>query len=95
MRRKIMPKLTLEEKADKILEYFKFDSSKWPCQRDLHSNENGLLEIQDELQGIKIAQEDLDANHDSMNDHLVDVENKLDEIEEKINEILNIIKPSS
>ena len=29
-----MTKLTMEQKVDKILEFFKFDSDKWPCKVD-------------------------------------------------------------
>ena len=52
-----MTKLTMEQKVDKILEFFKFDSDKWPCKVD-----KSLDDLETKLDTTIENQEDIRAD---------------------------------
>ena len=88
-----MKKLTLEEKVDVILEYFKYDSFKW----ETRPKDEDLAQTVDD---IKIFQEQTDSNVDACNDNIDElryeiknIEITINEIKENTDEILSKLKP--
>ena len=79
-----MKKLTLEEKVDVILEYFKYDSFKW----ETRPKDEDLAQTVDD---IKIFQEQTDSNVDACNDSISDLNSDV----EKLTDIINITKENT
>ena len=79
-----MKKLTLEEKVDAILEYFKYDSFKW----ETRPKDEDLAQTVDD---IKIFQEQTDSNVDACNDSISDLNSDV----EKLTNIINITKENT
>jgi hypothetical protein len=79
-----MKKLTLEEKVDIILDYFKYDSFKW----ETRPKDEGLAQTVDD---IKIFQEQTDSNVDACNDSISDLIHEV----EKLTYIINITKENT
>ena len=79
-----MKKLTLEEKVDVILEYFKYDSFKW----ETRPKDEDLAQTVDD---IKIFQEQTDSNVDACNDSISDLNSDV----EKLTNIINITKENT
>ena len=79
-----MKKLTLEEKVDVILEYFKYDSFKW----ETRPKDEDLAQTVDD---IKIFQEQTDSNVDACNDSISDLNSDV----EKLADIINITKENT
>jgi hypothetical protein len=79
-----MKKLTLEEKVDVILEYFKYDSFKW----ETRPKDEDLSQTVDD---IKIFQEQTDSNVDACNDSISDLNSDV----EKLTDIINITKENT
>ena len=79
-----MKKLTLEEKVDVILGYFKYDSFKW----ETRPKDEDLAQTVDD---IKIFQEQTDSNVDACNDSISDLNSDV----EKLADIINITKENT
>jgi hypothetical protein len=79
-----MKKLTLEEKVDVILGYFKYDSFKW----ETRPKDEDLAQTVDD---IKIFQEQTDSNVDACNDSISDLNSDV----EKLTDIINITKENT
>jgi hypothetical protein len=79
-----MKKLTLEEKVDVILGYFKYDSFKW----ETRPKDEDLAQTVDD---IKIFQEQTDSNVDACNDSISDLNSDV----EKLTNIINITKENT
>ena len=79
-----MKKLTLEEKVDVILGYFKYDSFKW----ETRPKDEDLAQTVDD---IKIFQEQTDSNVDACNDSISDLNYEV----EKLTNIINITKENT
>jgi len=73
-----MVKLTIEQKVDKILEFFKFDSEKWPCKVD-----KSLYDLDNKLDTIIENQENIRADTSYLIEKLNDVELIIDAIREE------------
>ncbi len=73
-----MTKLTMEQKVDKILEFFKFDSDKWPCKVD-----KSLDDLENKLDTTIENQENIRADLSYLIEKLNDVELNIDAIREE------------
>ena len=74
-----MIKLTMEQKVDKILEFFKFDSDKWPCKSD-----QSLTDIATNLDEVVKNQADARADLSYLIQKLNDLELNIDAIQEEL-----------
>ena len=79
----------MQKKMDKILEIFKFDKDDWVCD---HEDDN---EIKENIIDMKANMEQLDSGHDFTADRMNDLETKLDENKEKLDEIIDILKSNN
>ena len=79
----------MQKKMDKILEIFKFEKDDWVCD---HEDDN---EIKENIIDMKANMEQLDSGHDFTADRMNDLETKLDENKEKLDEIIDILKSNT
>ena len=79
----------MQKKMDKILEIFKFEKDDWVCN---HEDDD---EIKENIIDMKANMEQLDSGHDFTADRMNDLETKLDENKEKLDEIIDILKSNN
>ena len=79
----------MQKKMDKILDIFKFEKDDWVCD---HEDDN---EIKENIIDMKANMEQLDSGHDFTADRMNDLETKLDENKEKLDEIIDILKSNN
>ena len=79
----------MQKKMDKILDIFKFEKDDWVCD---HEDDD---EIKENIIDMKANMEQLDSGHDFTADRMNDLETKLDENKEKLDEIIDIIKSNN
>ena len=79
----------MQKKMDKILDIFKFDKDDWVCN---HEDDD---EIKENIIDMKANMEQLDSGHDFTADRMNDLETKLDENKEKLDEIIDILKSNN
>ena len=79
----------MQKKMDKILDIFKFEKDDWVCN---HEDDD---EIKENIIDMKANMEQLDSGHDFTADRMNDLETKLDENKEKLDEIINILKSNN
>ena len=82
--------MTPEQKMDMILEIFKFDKDDWKCKHDPSNDET-----KDKIDEIAATCEQLYSGHDYTADRMNDLETKLDENKEKLDEIIDILKSNN
>ena len=81
--------MTPEQKMDKILDIFKYEKDDWVCD---HENDD---EIKENIIDMKANMEQLDSGRDYTADRMNDLETKLDENKEKLDEIIDILKSNN
>jgi len=79
----------MQKKMDKILDIFKFEKDDWVCD---HEDDD---EIKENIIDMKANMEQLDSGHDFTADRMNDLETKLDENKEKLDEIIDILKSNN
>jgi len=79
----------IQKKMDKILDIFKFEKDDWVCD---HEDDD---EIKENIIDMKANMEQLDSGHDFTADRMNDLETKLDENKEKLDEIIDILKSNN
>ena len=79
----------MQKKMDKILDIFKFEKDDWVCN---HEDDD---EIKENIIDMKANMEQLDSGHDFTADRMNDLETKLDENKEKLDEIIDILKSNN
>jgi len=79
----------MQKKMDKILDIFKFEKDDWVCD---HEDDD---EIKENIIDMKANMEQLDSGHDYTADRMNDLETKLDENKEKLDEIIDILKSNN
>ena len=79
----------MQKKMNKILDIFKFEKDDWVCN---HEDDD---EIKENIIDMKANMEQLDSGHDFTADRMNDLETKLDENKEKLDEIIDILKSNN
>jgi len=79
----------MQKKMDKILDIFKFEKDDWVCD---HEDDD---ETKENIIDMKANMEQLDSGHDFTADRMNDLETKLDENKEKLDEIIDILKSNN
>ena len=79
----------MQKKMNKILDIFKYEKDDWVCN---HEDDD---EIKENIIDMKANMEQLDSGHDFTADRMNDLETKLDENKEKLDEIINILKSNN
>ena len=79
----------MQKKMNKILDIFKYEKDDWVCN---HEDDD---EIKENIIDMKANMEQLDSGHDFTADRMNDLETKLDENKEKLDEIIDILKSNN
>ena len=79
----------MQKKMNKILDILKFEKDDWVCD---HEDDD---ETKENIIDMKANMEQLDSGHDFTADRMNDLETKLDENKEKLDEIIDILKSNN